>query len=177
MKVITAPENYNHKQLLKIYCFLAGGITNCSNWQADVIDQLNNVSNNNFELILLNPRRENFPIDDPNAAFDQIKWEFDWLERCDIFSMFFDETSKSDQPICFYELGRNIERMKRKFPSDWEKRIVISANNNFKRTVDVVIQTKFATSDLIKVNVSNSRDKLISMHANSIKNAFNNLFL
>ena len=67
--------------------------------------------------------------------------------------------------------------MKRKFPSDWEKRIVISANNNFKRTADVVIQTKFATSDLIKVNVSDSREKLISMHANSIKNAFNNLFL
>ena len=31
------------------------------------------------DLVVFNPKRENFPIDDPNAAYEQIAWEFSWL--------------------------------------------------------------------------------------------------
>ena len=172
MKVITAIENYK-KLNNDILCFLAGGITNCVEWQDKVI---NDLQNENFDnnLVLLNPRRKNFPINDPNASLEQIQWEFNWLEQCDIFSMYFDGPTKSDQPICFYELGRNIERMKQKFPNDWNKRIVISVNSNFKRISDVIIQTKLATFDLIKVNISDSYEDIINMHINGIKVCFEN---
>ena len=81
--------------------------------------------------------------------------------------MYFDDSS-SDQPICFYELGRNIERMKQKFPNDWNNRIIISCNSNFKRYNDVVIQTELATNGTIKVNSSNSFDELNNIHSYEI---------
>ena len=151
MKVITAVEKHN-LNTLEIPCFLAGGITNCSEWQNKVINGLSKKLKNDLEsekLVLFNPRRENFPIFDPTASLEQIHWEYEWLEKCQIFSMFFDGTAKSDQPICFYELGRNIERMKQKFPKDWNMRLIVSVNSNFRRVNDVIIQTKLASNNKI----------------------------
>ena len=86
MKVITAIEEYKRKNN-DIFVFLAGGITNCQEWQNKIINILKNEDDN---LIIFNPRRKNFPINDPTASFEQIKWEFNYLEQCDIFSMYFD---------------------------------------------------------------------------------------
>ena len=174
MKIITAIEKYDLNQF-EIPCFLAGGITNCSEWQNEIIKGLNEKLKDDYEecrLVLFNPRRENFPINDPNAALEQINWEFEYLEKCQIFSMFFDGTAKSDQPICFYELGRNIERMKQKFPKDWWMRIIVSVNSNFKRSNDVIIQTSLTTNNKVKVNVSNSSDDLIQKHIDDIYSSF-----
>ena len=174
MKIITAPEKYILNEL-EISCFLAGGISNCQNWQQDVINILkeNIKKYSNDRFIIFNPRRENFPINNSNAAFEQIKWEYEWLEKCQIFSMFFVSQTQSDQPICFYELGRNIERMKQKFPNDWEKRIIISIDLNFKRANDVIIQTNLASNNKIKINVNNSYEELIKIHSNEILSKFN----
>lgn len=109
MRVITAPEKYE-PQAGDITCFLAGGITNCWKWQDAVIDTLRNEEKRGLSLdhlVLFNPRRKNFPIHDPNASEEQIKWEFEHLTKCDIFSMYFC-ADNSDQPICMYELGRNL---------------------------------------------------------------------
>ena len=171
MKVIIAVEKYN-RQENDVFCFLAGGITNCQEWQNKVIELLSDVDNN---LVIFNPRRKNFPINDPNASLEQIQWEFDKLEQCDIFSMYFDGPTKSDQPICFYELGRNIERMKQKFPNDWTNRIIISCNTNFKRFSDVIIQTRLATNDLCSqciININNNFEELCLSHANLIREKY-----
>lgn len=91
MRVVTAPNKAN-LQPYEICCFLAGGITGCINWQKEVIDYLENfdkLSNGQLDrLVVFNPRREKFP-DDPEAAKEQIEWEFRWLQRMEIFSMFF----------------------------------------------------------------------------------------
>ena len=100
MKVITALEDVEGP---RPYVFLAGGITNCPEWQVEVIDKLKDFSKGT----LLNPRRKNFPINDPNASREQIEWEFNAISNCDIFSMWFCK-GESDQPICMYELGRNL---------------------------------------------------------------------
>ena len=47
----------------------------------------------------------------------------------------------SDQPICMYELGRNIIRMQNRFPYDWHSRIIISIEKGYKRERDVYIQS------------------------------------
>ena len=113
--------------------FLAGGITNCKNWQKEVIKELNDIE----KLTIYNPRRTNFDLSNKNINHEQIEWEFERLEKMDIFSMYFCGGA-SIQPICMYELGRNIIRMQNRFPSDWEKRIVISCEVDYIRKQDVI---------------------------------------
>ena len=173
MKVITAIEKFTERiDKNDVCCFLAGGITNCAEWQDAVLDLLKDEDDH---LIMFNPRRKNFPINDPTASFYQIKWEFDHLMNCDIFSMYFDGTKQSDQPICFYELGKYLTEMKYNFALNWEDRIVISCNYNFKRSDDVSIQTMLASKGKIKINTSYDFNELNEMHANSIKNAYRKL--
>lgn len=151
MKIITAPEIYKNDS--NIACFLAGGITNCLNWQDEVIKNIKEYSSSeNIDLKYLdiyNPRRANFPIDNPNAAQEQIEWEFKYLEKCDIFSMYFCN-APSDQPICMYELGRNISEIRNEYMGTWGHRIIVSVEKGYKREQDVLIQTRLATNNIIK---------------------------
>ena len=156
MKLITAIEPLN---INGFSVFLAGGITNCPNWQKEVIEGLSNTN-----LTVLNPRRDLFPIHDPNASEEQIKWEFEALEKCDIFSMYFADAD-SDQPICMYELGRNIARMQMRFPNSWIRRIIITADPEYRRFEDVLIQTKLATDNKIYV------ESTLQRHISRIKEA------
>lgn len=126
--------------------FLAGGITNCPNWQEKTISCLDEILTSagwkTDRLVVYNPRRKNFPMDDPDASTEQIKWEFKALELCDIFTMYFCK-GISVQPICMYELGRNLVRMKQKF-DDWQSRVVISVESGYQREIDVILQSKLA---------------------------------
>lgn len=146
MRVITAVEQFQD-DAKAVKCFLAGGITNCPDWQSQVIENLKaydaKFPGELDDLVIFNPRRANFPIDDPNASKEQIMWEFNWLEKMDIFSMFF-TGGDSDQPICMYELGRNIYRMQMMFRTTFHKRIVISCDPTYRRANDVKIQTALA---------------------------------
>ena len=54
----------------------------------------------------MNPRRANFPIDDPTASEFQIRWEFRHLNYADAVLFWF-PASESPQPIALYELGRH----------------------------------------------------------------------
>lgn len=147
MQIITAPSI---EKPIYTSVFLAGGITNCKNWQKEVIKELR------FEDIsIFNPRQEHFDVSDKNASYKQIEWEFERLEQMDIFSMYFCNDN-STQPICMYELGRNIVRMQNRFPFDWEKRIVISIEDGYIRTQDVLIQTHLSTNGKIFVETNNT---------------------
>ena len=171
MQVLTAPiSDLGDHGNVKV--FLAGGITNCKTWQQDVIERLEKVPDLDY-LTVYNPRRENFPIDDPNASYEQIKWEFDRLQIMDIFTMFF-AGGDSDQPICLYELGRNLLTMFVKYPQEYVDRLVITCDSNYKRKQDVVIQTGLALGDGVgnPVFCSEDYDALISHHVDSIVKAY-----
>ena len=155
MKVITAPQIYD-KRSDQVSAFLAGGITNCPKWQDEVISKLE--SYDLQRLVVYNPRQEHFDITDPSASYKQIAWEYKYLEDMDIFSMYFSD-GDSDQPICMYELGRNIIRMQNRFPADWRKRIVITCEDGYRRKQDVYIQTRLAVQDDI---VYDSLDKHVA---------------
>lgn len=170
IKVLTATERTEFKPN-SIKVFLAGGIQKCPMWQDRVIENMLSVPmTSDIDIYLINPRRKNFPINDPNAAEEQIKWEFDMIEQCDIFSMYFANTLESDQPICFYELGRNIERMKQRFPKDWMYRIVVTCETGFRRWKDVDIQTELATDDEVYVNLV-TNDVKMETHTRDILRA------
>ena len=153
MKIITAVESFQ-KDNNKIYCFLGGGITKCWNWQKEVIEELKRYDLNNYgkldDLVILNPRRDNFPINDPNASFEQINWEFWSISDSDIFSMYFAGNTDSPQPICFYELGRflgygNLNNL------------VLTVEDDFIRKDDVKIQTQLvADMSSYIVNINNN---------------------
>lgn len=154
IKVITAPERVIFPER-SIKVFLAGGIQKCPMWQDRVIGNMTSTPmESDIDIYIMNPRRANFPVTNDNLATDiQIRWEFEMLEMCDVFSMYFANTLESDQPICFYELGRNIERMKSRFPDDWNERIVVTCEKGFRRWRDVEVQTSLATDDEVFVNL------------------------
>lgn len=122
--------------------FLAGGITNCEDWQSKVLDELSKLQLDN--LLVFNPRRKDFDVTDKNASRKQIEWEFKYLNDMDIFTMYFAKSENSVQPICMYELGRHLERMQHRFPKDWQNRIIIGIEDGYTRTQDVIIQSSLA---------------------------------
>ena len=113
MKILQSPEEYIFKEKEdKILIFLAGGITNCSNWQDSLIWHIKNYNHSIDpdsdesigDILIYNPRR-----DDWNSAWshqqirEQIEWEQEKLEEADLIIMNILDDSKS--PISLLELG------------------------------------------------------------------------
>lgn len=113
--------------------FMAGGISNCPLWQADLVRLLALE-----EMTLLNPRRENFPMDDPSAAEEQIGWEHHYLNVADGIAFWF--PCETLCPIALYELG--------KWTVVHDKPIFIGVHPDYKRRVDVEIQTSLERPSL-----------------------------
>ena len=118
--------------LAKKSVFLAGGITNCPDWQTEITNQLKDQ-----DIVVFNPRRTNFPIDDPNAAFDQIKWEHEMLRQADIIIFWFCKETMC--PIVLYELGAH---------SMTNKPIIIGVDPDYSRKQDVEVQTQLVRPDV-----------------------------
>ena len=97
MKVVVAPKEIHCPETFhwpKV--FLAGGITNCPDWQKQFITELKRY---NPKCVLYNPRRKKFPMDKPEAAKEQITWEYKHLQEADIIPFWF--SKGSDNPIVF----------------------------------------------------------------------------
>jgi len=147
MQYVEAPDMWpeaDEDDYVKL--FLAGGITNCPNWQKEMAEKLRDT-----ELVILNPRREDFPIHDPNAAQAQIEWEFNALRAAEAIQFWFPKETLC--PIVLYELGT------------WSmanKKIFVGTDLGYKRIQDVIIQTQLVRPEVL---VTNS----LSMLATQIK--------
>jgi len=120
-------EVYNIGKVRGASLFLAGGITNCPDWQSELIEKIKDVNH----LVIYNPRRKNFPINDPNAAEEQIVWEFEHLSKAEIIVFWFSRGSLN--PIVLFELG--------KYGFIDGKIIIIGIDPEYERSQDVKIQT------------------------------------
>ncbi len=120
--------------------FLAGGITNCADWQKAVVDKLSDL-----EVTVYNPRRANYPMDDPAAAAAQITWEYDRLHKADTVSFWFSKETLN--PITLFELGAALERSK-PFGDTQGKPVVIGVDPEYQRKQDVEVQTKLIRPDI-----------------------------
>lgn len=129
MNYIEAPEEflYTGKSL-----FLAGGITDCPNWQQEISEELEDES-----IIIFNPRRKYFPENKINAALQQVEWEFRYLRKATAISFWFPEETLC--PIALYELGAW---------SMMSKPIFIGIHPNYRRKLDIEIETQFARPDI-----------------------------
>ncbi len=131
MKYIESPIWWSWKDGTQSI-FLAGGITGCPDWQQDMRRRLDQTS-----LTLINPRRADFPIGDPGAAQDQIKWEHEHLHRASGIMFWF--CAETLNPIVLYELGAW---------STTDKPIFVGVHPDYKRIQDVEIQTGLERPDV-----------------------------
>ena len=113
--------------------FLAGGISGTHDWQAELVALVAELP-----LVLLNPRRRNFPMDDPSAARTQIEWEFRHLRRATAVLFWFPPETLC--PIALFELGGRVAE--RKQP------LFVGTHPNYQRRVDVEIQLALARPEV-----------------------------
>lgn len=111
--------------------FLAGGIVGCPDWQPRAAAELIK------DAVVLNPRRENFPIDDPAATPTQIRWEHEHLHTADLTLFWFpaSDASVTTQPIAMFELGAALGE---------GRRLVVGADPDYPRIEDIRWQTELA---------------------------------
>ena len=131
MRYIEAPNSYDDENTANSI-FLAGGITGCPNWQKEMRGLLSETN-----LLLLNPRRDDFPIGDPDAASIQITWEYNALRAAAAILFWF--PCETICPIVLYELGAW---------SMTDKLMFVGVHPGYQRRQDVEIQTKLARPDI-----------------------------
>ncbi len=133
MRHYEALTEFDHtKSDCPISVFLAGGITGCPNWQWEMGCKLEDE-----KVSLLNPRRKDFPINDPTASQKQIEWEFNHLRKADSILFWF--PCETLCPIVLYELGAWSAK---------NKKIFVGCHPDYKRKQDVVIQTQLARPEV-----------------------------
>jgi hypothetical protein len=133
MQYVEAVAKYG--DMPRPWVFLAGGIVDCPDWQAEVVKRLEDLKVGT----LLNPRRKNFPIHDPSASYEQIQWERHALWAADIVAFWFSD-GPSVQPIVMFEFGHHLARyLLTQLPL-----LTVGVHPEYKRRTDVLIQLEVA---------------------------------
>jgi hypothetical protein len=141
LEVIEAPRAFDSGQAVTL--FLGGGISGCPNWQEEVILALKKPCRG---LCLVNPRRTGLTLNDIDPK-QQIEWEYHALRQSDAIMFWFCEETLC--PITLYELG------------SWNmtsRKLFVGCHPNYKRKLDVEIQTGLVRPD---IKVVDSLDELV----------------
>lgn len=129
--------------------FLAGGITGCPDWQKEMIDRFRDQP----DVVLLNPRRSNFNINDPAQSEEQIEWESLWLSKSYITLFWFPYQTMC--PITLFELGVAAAR---------GDRIVVGTHPAYARKFDVIKQLELLRPDVkVHDNFADVVEETLSM--------------
>ncbi|HYE17931.1 MAG TPA: nucleoside 2-deoxyribosyltransferase domain-containing protein [Tepidisphaeraceae bacterium] len=126
MRYIEAPNEVS--ELGGRSVFLAGGISGCDDWQTRLVALLADT-----DLTLLNPRRRDFPMDDPTAAEGQIAWEFRHLRAA--WGRVFWFPPQTLCPITLFELGGACQS---------DRPLLVGTHPDYQRRQDVIIQLRLA---------------------------------
>ena len=159
--IIEAPkEVYSITNGHNAKLFLAGGISNCPDWQSWVVSELRDVEN----LTIYNPRRKKFDTADINATEQQIVWEFEHLRDADIVMFWFSKGSLN--PIALYELGM--------WGNSTDRPCLIGIDPEYERKDDVYIQTRIARPELKIFNSLSAMINEIASTMDEVKNRIDN---
>jgi hypothetical protein len=122
-RLITSP-NTSHKT--KNTIFLAGGISNCPDWQTPVAEKL--LANTDYTIF--NPRRKDWNIDDEaDEAQKQIIWEHEHLARSETILFWFPQETLC--PITLLEYGKFLVS---------NRKLVVGTHLDYQRRFDVEVQ-------------------------------------
>lgn len=126
--IITAP-NIMDTSRGDTAVFIAGGISDCPDWQAAVCDAIAA----ELPYAVINPRRNNWDMKaHREESIKQITWEFMHLDYSKHILFWF--PSETLCPITLLELGKYLAR------TDVE--LTIGTHPNYGRRLDVEVQTK-----------------------------------
>jgi hypothetical protein len=139
-EILIAPDYLKDRS--KRTLFLAGGISNCPDWQAIAIKKVIEVP----QLIIMSPRRPYFDINEPKLTMEQITWEHHHLALAGIIMFWFAEGSTN--PITLFEYGR-WGRLGEKRKTWSERRIFVGTDPNYPRNMDVKIQTSLDNGEYV----------------------------
>lgn len=129
MKYIECPDEFNGDEKS---VFLAGGITGCLNWQNEMVNLLKDEN-----ITLINPRRKEYPKNDPDIEKKQITWEYEHLKKTEAILFWF--PNETNCPITLYELGTL---------SMTDKPVFVGLDPDYSRKIDVEIQTKLRRPEI-----------------------------
>ena len=138
--------------------FMAGGITGCPDWQAELAGKLAEVQ----EGSLFNPRRASQDKLDEEESIKQIHWEFTWLWQASIVTFWFPKETIC--PITLLELGEHVVRSRlaqANVPS-----LCIGIEPGYQRALDVKVQASLVNPT---ITIVDSLDKLAQFIAEQIR--------
>jgi hypothetical protein len=124
MKHVRCPETFTPNGTSSV--FLAGGISNCWDWQTYIKTLVND---RGLNVTLFDPRREGFNASNPAMNVEQITWEREYLTKADIILFWFPNETLC--PITLFELG---------FWLNSNKPLIVGTDLEYKRREDVIIQ-------------------------------------
>jgi Nucleoside 2-deoxyribosyltransferase like len=131
MRVVQCPAEANpdaHEASL----FLAGGISNCPDWQSRLLEALRDT-----DWVVFNPRRMDFDSSNPDLARVQIEWEHRHLRVASAVAFWFPPQTLC--PITLYELGAW---------SMTKKPLFVGVDPAYARRLDVLEQTRLVRPDV-----------------------------
>lgn len=124
----------------KTWLFPAGGITGVEDWQTPYCESLDNEFD---DLILTNPRRNFYDLEDPEQGRIQIKWEFHHLGRANIITFWF--AKGRIQPITIFEYATYLKAYT---GIGYPDHLLIAVHPEYERRFDLVEQTKLVAPNL-----------------------------
>lgn len=132
------------------YVFIGGGITGCPNWQKEMVERFKDVEN----IVLFNPRRDDFDVRDPSVNDQQLQWEHDHIFASDAVLFWFPFEGRCI--ITMYELGMCAALGKKMF---------VATHPGYERRYDVVTQMKMIRPEIVvHDNFQDVVDEVIKWH-------------
>jgi Nucleoside 2-deoxyribosyltransferase like len=131
MRVVQCPAEAN-PDALEASLFLAGGISNCPDWQSRLLEALRDT-----DWVVFNPRRMDFDSSNFDLARVQIEWEHRHLRLASAVAFWFPPQTLC--PITLYELGAW---------SMTKKPLFVGVDPAYARRLDVLEQTRLVRPDV-----------------------------
>ncbi len=134
-QIITSPDIWNIKETGGDGVFLAGGISNCPDWQAGVQQKIADAT----DLAVINPRRTNWDMSaGDSASYEQITWEYVHLRASKYTFFWFPK--ETDGPITLFELGSALER---------DTKVFVGCHPEYNRKLDIHAQVMLRQPDTL----------------------------
>lgn len=127
MTTVVSPDVSHHRHEDEFKVFIAGGISGCRDWQKDFIEKIGEYPN----LVLFNPRREEYILSEGVEAVNQISWEHQALFHSDLIAFWFCEETLC--PITLFELGKMLGQ---------RKNVIVGSDLGYKRLFDLNVQLR-----------------------------------